>query len=374
MFRFKPIEDALIRASRMLFAVLTIMSIAGCAAITTRSESSVRCAQSLPAEQRPSPNFDTRRPNFVIIHHTSDKTAEEALNVLTDPGAQVSAHYLIGRDGRLFQLVDEGTRAWHAGESYWGGQQDVNSASIGIELDNDGFEPFSARQIDALLALLGDLKSRYNIPSANFLGHADVAPGRKTDPSRLFPWAAPCATGFRLVVRSTVRGSACSRRDRLLLQAFGYNVWNVDAAMSAFKLHFVPDDSSPSTQRKRPRTTVLSRIAETRRFRRIVRFVRRTLPKVSHGHVPPRHHRHAPHHFRRAPRSRHAGFTILEAGGNAVDAGVRRGYCGRRAADRIACQLRGASAPMMIYLAEVDRSSTSTGSARGRTPSHRTTS
>ena len=243
MFRFKPIEDALIRASRMLFAVLTIMSIAGCAAITTRSESS-SLGTSLPAEQRPSPNFDVRRPNFVIIHHTSDKTAEEALNVLTDPARKVSAHYLIGRDGRLFQLVDEGTRAWHAGESYWGGQQDVNSASIGIELDNDGFEPFSARQIDALLALLGDLKSRYNIPSANFLGHADVAPGRKTDPSRLFPWRRLAQQGFGLWCDPPYAAAPAAVETDLLLQAFGYNVWNVDAAMSAFKLHFVPDDSS----------------------------------------------------------------------------------------------------------------------------------
>src|ERR1700750_136707 len=124
MFRLKPIEDALIRTSRMLFAVLTTLSIAGCATTTTRTDSS-SLGTSLPAEQRPSPNFDIRRPDFVIIHHTSDKTAEQALNVLTDPARKVSAHYLIGRDGRLFQLVDEGARAWHAGESYWGGQQDV---------------------------------------------------------------------------------------------------------------------------------------------------------------------------------------------------------------------------------------------------------
>src|SRR5689334_12593253 len=110
MFRLKPIEDALIRALRMLLAVLASMSIAGCATPPLQTESS-SLGTSLPAEQRASPNVDIRRPNFVIIHHTSDKTAEEALNVLTDPARKVSAHYLIGRDGRLFQLVDERARA-----------------------------------------------------------------------------------------------------------------------------------------------------------------------------------------------------------------------------------------------------------------------
>ena len=90
-----------------------------------------------------SPNFDDRRPQFVIIHHTSNDTAGQALAVLTNPAREVSAHYLVGRDGRVFQLVDERKRAWHAGTSRWGGDEDLNSSSIGIELDNDGNSPFT---------------------------------------------------------------------------------------------------------------------------------------------------------------------------------------------------------------------------------------
>jgi N-acetylmuramoyl-L-alanine amidase len=202
-------------------------------------------ATSLPVERRPSPNFDARRPNFVIVHHTSNSTAEQALDVLTNRERKVSAHYLIGRDGKLFQLVDEAARAWHAGESYWGGQQDLNSASIGIELDNDGQDRFSDAQIETLLALLADLKSRYNIPTANFLGHADVAPGRKTDPSRLFPWKRLSEQGFGLWCDPPYPAMPPGLDTEVLLQALGYSVWNVEAAISAFKLHFAPDDPSP---------------------------------------------------------------------------------------------------------------------------------
>jgi N-acetylmuramoyl-L-alanine amidase len=198
----------------------------------------------LPVEQRISPNFDARRPTFVVIHHTSDSSAEEALDVLTDRERKVSAHYLIGRDGKLFQLVDETARAWHAGESYWGGQRDLNSASIGIELDNNGREPFADAQIQSLLALLSDLKSRYNVSDANFLGHADVAPGRKTDPSRFFPWKRLAEQGFGLWCDPPYPSAPAGLDSELLLQALGYNVWNVDAAVSAFKLHFSPEDPS----------------------------------------------------------------------------------------------------------------------------------
>jgi hypothetical protein len=104
----------------------------------------------IEVESRPSPNYDQRRPNFVILHHTTDNSAEEALRTLTDRARAVSSHYLIGRDGKIFQLVDDRERAWHAGESYWGGQRDINSASIGIELDNNGREPFAEPMIASL--------------------------------------------------------------------------------------------------------------------------------------------------------------------------------------------------------------------------------
>jgi N-acetylmuramoyl-L-alanine amidase len=223
---------------------LLALTLVACAPMQ-RTGTSARQATSLPLEERPSPNFDLRRPNFVVIHHTSNSTAEPALNVLTNPERKVSAHYLIGRDGKLFRLVDEAARAWHAGESYWGGQHDLNSASIGIELDNDGLEPFFDAQLQTLLALLADLKSRYNIPAANFLGHADIAPGRKADPSRLFPWKRLSEQGYGLWCDPPYAAVPPGLDTEVLLQALGYSVWNIDAAISAFKLHFAPDDPSP---------------------------------------------------------------------------------------------------------------------------------
>jgi N-acetylmuramoyl-L-alanine amidase len=133
-------------------AVLLLVAAAACAPLPPRT--------SMPVEQRPSPNFNERRPNYVILHHSSNDTAEAALATLTNAARQVSAHYLIGRDGTIYYLVDELARAWHAGESYWAGNSDLNSASIGIELDNNGEEPFTDPQIAVLLALLGDLKAR----------------------------------------------------------------------------------------------------------------------------------------------------------------------------------------------------------------------
>jgi len=117
------------------------------------------------ASWKTSPNFDGRRPNLVIIHHTGNPTLEQALHTLTSPERKVSSHYLIGRDGAIFQLVEDHARAWHAGKSWWGGFTDINSVSLGIELDNNGHEPFADTQIEALLTLLADIKS-----ATRFLG------------------------------------------------------------------------------------------------------------------------------------------------------------------------------------------------------------
>jgi N-acetylmuramoyl-L-alanine amidase len=199
----------------------------------------------VPVEVRPSPNFDERRPNFVILHHTSNDDADQALSTLTDPAKKVSSHYLIGRHGTIYYLVDELARAWHAGESYWGGDTDLNSASIGIELDNNGEEPFAEAEIESLLALLADIKERYAIPAANFLGHGDVAPGRKVDPSRLFPWQRLAARGFGLWCEPPYPPAPAGLDDATLLAAFGYDVSDPAAAVAAFKRHFAPDDTSP---------------------------------------------------------------------------------------------------------------------------------
>lgn len=215
--------------------VLLVLMIVACAPLQERAN--------VPVAQRPSPNFDERRPNFVIFHHTSDDNAEEALRTLTDPVRKVSSHYLVARDGRIYYLVDERARAWHAGESYWGGNRDLNSASIGIELDNDGDEPFADAQIDSLLALLADLRARYGIPAANFIGHGDVAPRRKTDPGRQFPWKKLAERGFGLWCDPPYPPAPPGLDSVTLLSAFGYEVLNPDAAIAAFKRHYVPDDA-----------------------------------------------------------------------------------------------------------------------------------
>jgi N-acetylmuramoyl-L-alanine amidase len=157
----------------------------------------------------------------------------------------VSAHYLVGRDGIIYQLVDERARAWHAGKSQWGSDTDLNSSSLGIELDNNGREPFSEAQIAALLVLLDDIKRRYDIPTSNFLGHSDIAPERKIDPSRYFPWKTLSERGFELWCDSPSVELPTSFATPEALQAFGYDVSNMEAAIRAFKFHFGGDDSSP---------------------------------------------------------------------------------------------------------------------------------
>jgi N-acetylmuramoyl-L-alanine amidase len=196
-----------------------------------------------PAERTlhvPSPNHNERRPNYVIIHDTTSDNVEHALKTLTNPARAVSSHYLIGRDGTLYQLVGENRRAWHAGLSYWGGHSDLNSASIGIELDNTGMEPYAEAQITRLLGLLKDLKERYKIPVGNFLGHGDVAPGRKVDPGRYFPWETLAKEGYGLWCRQPTDAPPASQPDtQLSLQAIGYDVSSPAAALAAFRRHFL---------------------------------------------------------------------------------------------------------------------------------------
>ena len=145
---------------------------------------------------RPSPNFGPRPPgaaiDMVILHYTGMRTAEEALERLCDPDAEVSAHYAIDEDGEILRLVDESRRAWHAGQSCWRGDTDINDRSIGIELVNPGHEfgyrAFPEPQMTALEELLGDIVRRRGIAPARILGHSDVAPARKRDPGELFDW------------------------------------------------------------------------------------------------------------------------------------------------------------------------------------------
>jgi len=206
----------------------------------------------IPTSWQGSPNFNERKPNFVVIHHTSDDTVDQALRTLVYPARGVSAHYLIGRDGTIIQLVDERARAWHAGESKWGADTDLNSASLGIELDNNGREAFPDVQISALLRLLADMKERYHIPGANFLGHADVAPKRKTDPSRYFPWKTLAEQGFGLWCDPPYPEPPPAFDATAAMRALGYDTGNAAAAIRAFNMHFLPDEgSSVLTERSR---------------------------------------------------------------------------------------------------------------------------
>ena len=154
-----------------------------------------------------SPNFGERRggvsPTLIILHYTGMKTAEEALERLCDPVAEVSAHYMVYEDGTLVQMVEEDKRAWHAGVSQWGDITDVNSHSIGIEIVNPGHEwgyrPFPQVQIDAVKDLCRGVMDRWGIQPDGVLGHSDVAPGRKVDPGELFPWDEFEAEGLAFV-------------------------------------------------------------------------------------------------------------------------------------------------------------------------------
>lgn len=211
---------------------LLLLAAAACAPLPQRT--------TLPVEQRPSPNYNERRPNYVILHHSSNDTAERALTTLTDGAREVSAHYLVARDGTIYYLVDELARAWHAGRSYWAGNTDMNSVSIGIELDNNGNEPFPDAQIAALITLLADLKARYGIPTANFLAHGDVAPGRKVDPGRWFPWQLLAGHGFGVWCEPPHAPAPPELDTTLLLAALGYDVSDPAAAAAAFHRRFLP--------------------------------------------------------------------------------------------------------------------------------------
>lgn len=141
----------------------------------------------------PSPNFGIRRdgakPSLIVIHYTAMGSAKAACARLCDPAAEVSAHYLIDYDGACLSLVAEDKRAWHAGAGAWRDITDVNSHSIGIELQNDGAEPFGEPQMVALERLVREIMERWGIVPEGVIGHQDCAPGRKIDPGPRFDWA-----------------------------------------------------------------------------------------------------------------------------------------------------------------------------------------
>jgi N-acetylmuramoyl-L-alanine amidase len=199
--------------------------------------------------ETPSPNFNERQlpVTMIVLHYTGMESAEAALARLTDPAAEVSAHYLIDEDGTIHRLVPEDKRAWHAGKSHWRGITDVNSASIGIELVNPGHEfgyrEFTGPQIEALIPLLQDIKQRYDITRGNIVGHSDIAPTRKQDPGELFPWGQLARLRLALPrptknLMDPLWGDAGFL---LALERFGYEVTDQLAAVVAFQRRFRPE-------------------------------------------------------------------------------------------------------------------------------------
>lgn len=199
-----------------------------------------------------SPNHGTRTLpiSMVVIHYTEMKPLEAALARMCDPEASVSAHYCITEAGEVIRLVPEDRRAWHAGASYWRGIPDVNSASIGIELDhpghapeNGGYRGFAEAQIDALIPLLARIVKQYDIPRANVVGHSDVAPMRKVDPGELFPWDRLAQHKLCLPKPECLAaGNPFHNWGSffLALERFGYDITDQAKAVEAFERRWRP--------------------------------------------------------------------------------------------------------------------------------------
>ena len=201
----------------------------------------------------PSPNFNDRADHiplaYIVLHYTGMQTAEAARARMTDPAAEVSAHYLIDEDGSILSLVDENHRAWHAGKGKWQGVTDMNSASLGIELVNPGHEfgyrPFPAPQICALVDLLKQLVHRHKLnPTRCLIAHSDFAPTRKQDPGEFFPWEELAKNGLGLWPETHAEDyapQASNQEPASLLHHIGYDTENLPAAIAAFQRRFRPD-------------------------------------------------------------------------------------------------------------------------------------
>ena len=189
-------------------------------------------------------NFDLRKPNFVVIHHTAQNACEQTLKTFTLERTKVSAHYVICKDGTVHHMLNDYMRAWHGGIGSWGNNTDLNSSSIGIEIDNNGFEPFEPEQISSLLQLLAQLKNKYQIPVDHFIGHSDIAPRRKVDPNIHFPWKTLSEQGYGIwfepnLNQTLPKGLSITHA----LSLVGYETKDSIAAILAFKRHFRQDSA-----------------------------------------------------------------------------------------------------------------------------------
>ena len=213
----------------------------------------------------PSPNFNERKNitkiDMLIIHYTDMMSAKPALQHMCNEKSQVSAHYLICEKGIIYRLVNEKYRAWHAGVSHWRGITDINSHSIGIELDNpghtNGLRPFPNQQMQSLINLCHDILTRHKIPSYNIIGHSDIAAGRKLDPGPLFDWqllaqnniglwpklVGPKLVGPKLKINGNMEKSDKDNKHILMqiLSNIGYDAKNTQA-IAAFQRHYMTDN------------------------------------------------------------------------------------------------------------------------------------
>ncbi len=213
----------------------------------------------------PSPNYDDRpegvKIKYLILHYTGMDTGKAALDRLCDEAAKVSAHYLIEEDGRVFSLVPEDKRAWHAGLSSWEGERDINGHSIGVELVNPGhdspgykgdYRPFPEAQMAALIDLCRGILTRHDIKPWHVLGHSDVAPARKCDPGELFDWQRLAEAGigvwpFKADKKQPIAGNAASFQEKMSLYGYefdGHKDFSGQRIVTAFQRHFRPLDIS----------------------------------------------------------------------------------------------------------------------------------
>ncbi len=199
----------------------------------------------METRDQPSPNFGDRRegeaPSLIVLHYTGMNDPDEALERLCNPEAEVSAHYFVRQNGTLYQLVDEAKRAWHGGAGRWAGRPDVNSRSIGIELDNDGESFFEEPLMQTLESLLADILGRHDLPLKAVIAHSDFAPDRKCDPGRLFDWKRLAAKGLSVWPEPALEGDFMRQA-----AVFGYPVNLGERQVTeAFRQRFRPTASGP---------------------------------------------------------------------------------------------------------------------------------
>ncbi len=218
----------------------------------------------LVSELFPSPNIEPRlrglTPSILVLHYTGLPDVERSLEILSRLDCKVSCHYVIGTEGRIYQMVAENMRAWHAGQSSWHSETDINSASIGIEIQNAGINggnpDFPRGQMKAVAALSKDIMKRHGIRKERVLAHSDVAPPRKTDPGEKFDWKglAKKGVGHWVSPAPVIEGdlgygpgdtNSGIRDAQRLLACYGYGIEDTGVfdeatrfVVRAFQLHF----------------------------------------------------------------------------------------------------------------------------------------